>query len=161
MPRLPHIRQPRLQSHRRAQNARPGGRLRPLGVRRRRALQERVQSPDAAQRALTAPYMHNGRFQTLEEVVDFYSNGGGKGEGLQLPNLDDKIRRFKISDQEKRDLIAFLHALTDESKKPEIPEKVPSGLPVVPRLTPKARGSAMLPPPNASTSKVIPPTVGR
>ena len=51
---------------------------------------------------LTAPYMHNGRFQTLEEVIDFYSNGGGQGAGLQLPNLDDKIRQFKLSDQEKR-----------------------------------------------------------
>jgi cytochrome c peroxidase len=95
--------------------------------------------------ALTAPYMHNGRFQTLEEVIDFYANGGGKGQGLQLPNLDDKIRNFKLSEQEKRDLVAFLHALTDESKKPAIPEKVPSGLPVVPRVTPKARGSAMIP----------------
>jgi cytochrome c peroxidase len=103
--------------------------------------------------ALTAPYMHNGRFQTLEEVIDFYSNGGGNGEGLQLSNLDDKIRRFKISDQEKRDLIAFLYALTDESKKPEIPDKVPSGLPVVPRLTPKARGSAMLPPAIAAATQ--------
>jgi cytochrome c peroxidase len=108
--------------------------------------------------ALTAPYMHNGRFQTLEEVIDFYSNGGGKGEGLQLPNLDDKIRQFKISDQEKRDLIAFLYALTDESKKPEIPEKVPSGLPVVPRQTPKARGSAMLAPVNAAAPISVPPT---
>ena len=108
--------------------------------------------------ALTAPYMHNGRFQTLEEVIDFYSNGGGKGEGMQLSNLDDKIRRFKISDQEKRDLIAFLYALTDESKKPEIPEKVPSGLPVVPRQTPKARGSAMPPPVNAAATISIPPT---
>src|SRR5215813_4040706 len=108
--------------------------------------------------ALTAPYMHNGRFQTLEEVIDFYSNGGGHGEGLQLPNLDDKIRQFKLSDQEKRDLIAFLYALTDESKKPEFPEKVPSGLPVVPRLTPKARGSAMLPPANVAIAEIIPPT---
>src|SRR5215510_7192653 len=103
--------------------------------------------------ALTAPYMHSGRFQTLEEVIDFYSNGGGKGEGLKLPNLDDKIRGFKLSDQEKRDLIAFLYALTDESKKPEIPEKVPSGLPVVPRVIPKARGSAMLPPVNTAAAR--------
>lgn len=106
---------------------------------------------------LTAPYMHNGRFQTLEEVIDFYSNGGGQGVGLQLPNLDDKIRRFKLSEQEKRDLIAFLYALTDESKKPEIPEKVPSGLPVVPRLTPKARGSAMPAPANAATAQPTKP----
>ena len=99
--------------------------------------------------ALTAPYMHNGRFQTLEQVIDFYANGGGLGQGLDLPNLDDKIRRFKLTDQEKKDMVAFLRALTDESTKPEIPEKVPSGLPVAPSLTPKARGSAP-PPPTAA-----------
>jgi parallel beta-helix repeat protein len=103
--------------------------------------------------ALTAPYMHNGRFRTLEEVIDFYAAGGGKGQGLDLPNLDDKIRRFKITDQERKDLVAFLHALTDESRKPEIPEKVPSGLPVVPRLTPQTRGPATLPSPNVATNK--------
>lgn len=103
--------------------------------------------------ALTAPYMHNGRFQTLEEVIDFYAAGGGKGQGLELPNLDDKIRRFKLSDQERKDLVAFLHALTDESKKPEIPERVPSGLPVAPHLTPKARGSALPAPANTLANK--------
>lgn len=93
--------------------------------------------------ALTAPYMHNGRFQTLEEVINFYATGGGAGQGLNLPNLDDKIRNFKLTDQEKRDMVAFLRALTDESKKPEIPEKVPSGLPVVPRLASKAGAAAV------------------
>lgn len=84
--------------------------------------------------ALTAPYMHNGRFETLSEVIDFYAGGGGAGEGLDLPNLDDKIRPFSLDPREKRDLIAFLHALTDESAKPKIPASVPSGLPVVPSL---------------------------
>lgn len=84
--------------------------------------------------ALTAPYMHNGIFTTLEEVIDFYANGGGPGRGLQLPNIDDKIRKFDLSANEKQDLIAFLHALTDESAKPQIPAAVPSGLPVVPKL---------------------------
>jgi len=84
--------------------------------------------------ALTAPYMHNGIFETLEEVIDFYAQGGGVGLGLDVPNIDDKIREFTISDEEKEDLIAFLHALTDESNKPEIPASVPSGYPVVPHL---------------------------
>lgn len=88
--------------------------------------------------ALTAPYMHNGRFQTLEEVVDFYASGGGAGVKNNLPNLDDKIRKFTLTRQERDDLVAFLHALTDESKKPALPEKVPSGLPIVPPLQPKA-----------------------
>jgi parallel beta-helix repeat protein len=107
--------------------------------------------------ALTAPYMHNGRFQTLEEVIDFYANGGGKGLGLDLPNLDDKIRKFSLTPQERNDLVAFLHALTDESKKPAIPEKVPSGLAVVPRLTLAFRGSAMLPPVNPALAQANKP----
>jgi len=86
--------------------------------------------------ALTAPYMHNGIFKTLEEVLDFYSNGGGRGRGLDVPLQDDKIRKFTLTPQEKADLIAFLLALTDESAKPPIPDRVPSGLPVVPRLKP-------------------------
>ena len=101
--------------------------------------------------ALTAPYMHNGRFQTLEEVVAFYAAGGGKGAGLDLPNLDDKVRQFTLSDKEQQDLISFLHALTDESAKPELPLSVPSGLPVVPHLTPKAKGT-LVPAPSASTA---------
>jgi len=83
--------------------------------------------------ALTAPYMHNGRFKTLAEVLSFYAKGGGRGEGLELANLDDKIRVFSLSTAEQQDLIAFLNALTDETRRPVIPERVPSGLPVVAR----------------------------
>jgi parallel beta-helix repeat protein len=94
--------------------------------------------------ALTAPYMHNGRFRTLHEVVLFYQKGGGAGEGLELKNLDDKIRRFALTEGEQNDLVAFLGALTDESALPEIPERVPSGRPVVGRLrapAPRSRGA--------------------
>lgn len=86
--------------------------------------------------ALTAPYMHNGAFGTLEEVLDFYAGGGGRGRGLEVPLQDDKIRKFTLTPQEKADIVAFLLTLTDESAKPEIPKRVPSGLPVVPRLVP-------------------------
>lgn len=82
--------------------------------------------------ALTAPYMHNGSFQTLSEVIDFYADGGGNSRGL--PNIDDKIRPFKLTKQEKDDLIAFLHGLTDESNKPSIPDYLPSGLSPVSKL---------------------------
>ena len=91
--------------------------------------------------ALTAPYMHNGKFKTLEEVLAFYAKGGGKGEGLELANLDDKIRVFSLSTAEQQDLIAFLNALTDETRLPEVPERVPSGLPVVPRREAPAGGA--------------------
>jgi cytochrome c peroxidase len=88
---------------------------------------------------LNAPYMHNGRFKTLEEVLDFYAAGGGPGAGFKEPKVDDKIHTYTITLAEKQDLIAFLYALVDESNLPEFPVKVPSGLPVVPRLKNPAR----------------------
>ncbi len=81
--------------------------------------------------ALTAPYMHTGRFKTLEEVIDFYSKGGGRQFEKQIPGIDDKIGKFDITPAEVSDLVAFLNALTDTSLQPEPPVKVPSGLPVV------------------------------
>ncbi|HET9532875.1 MAG TPA: parallel beta-helix domain-containing protein, partial [Blastocatellia bacterium] len=89
--------------------------------------------------ALNPPYMHNGRFKSLEEVIDFYAAGGGPGVGFDTPHIDDKMRAYSITPEEKADLIAFLFALTDESNLPEFPDRVPSGLQVVPRLDNPAR----------------------
>ena len=108
--------------------------------------------------ALTAPYMHNGRFQTLLEVVDFYAKGGGPGFGVKTPNLDDKIRPMNLTPQQRADLIAFLHALTDESALAEPPRRVPSTLKVVPRLANKARAEAARL--NAGIGRKMAPTVG-
>src|SRR5439155_26819804 len=82
--------------------------------------------------ALSAPYTHNGRFGTLEEVIDFYSKGGGRQFTNQSLAIDDKIGAFEITAEETADLVAFLKALTDTSLLPEAPTRVPSGLPVVP-----------------------------
>jgi cytochrome c peroxidase len=59
--------------------------------------------------ALTAPYMHDGRFKTLEEVVDHYDKGG-------IPNkwLHQDVRKLDLSVQEKKDLVEFLKALTGD-----------------------------------------------
>jgi cytochrome c peroxidase len=93
--------------------------------------------------ALSAPYMHNGRFKTLEEVLEFYAKGGGPGLGLNVGNVDDKIRPYDLSAQEREDIVAFLCALTDESKlTQQFPVSVPSGLPVVPRLSNPGRALA-------------------
>jgi cytochrome c peroxidase len=59
--------------------------------------------------ALTAPYMHDGRFQTLDEVVDFYSDGGGPD-----PGKDPMLRPLKLTTQEKQSLVAFLESLTGD-----------------------------------------------
>ncbi|HHS95239.1 MAG TPA: cytochrome-c peroxidase, partial [Phaeodactylibacter sp.] len=62
---------------------------------------------------LTAPYMHNGLFNTLEEVIEFYDKGGGAGMGLQVENQTLPAEPLQLSQQEKKDLIAFMHSLTD------------------------------------------------
>lgn len=79
--------------------------------------------------ALSAPYMHDGSLPTLNEVLDFYENGGGRAHGFD--QVDVFVNPFDLSEQERADLVAFLFALTDESGLPEIPAAVPSGLPVV------------------------------
>lgn len=65
--------------------------------------------------ALTAPYMHNGVYQSLEEVIDFYDKGGGAGLGFTLPNQTLPEDRLHLSTEEKKALVAFLQALTDKS----------------------------------------------
>ena len=79
--------------------------------------------------ALSAPYMHNGAFMTLEEVIQFYADGAGNR--FSGENIDPFVAGFEMNDQETADLVAFLVALTDEGGLPEIPSSVPSGLPVV------------------------------
>ena len=88
--------------------------------------------------ALTAPYMHDGRFETLEEVIDHYTqhvedhpalsfqmmvNAQGSWDGSFVsPQFTDLMveglspgepLKFNLTNQDKQDLIAFLHTLTD------------------------------------------------
>ena len=79
--------------------------------------------------ARTAPYMHSGRFETLQEVVAFYNGGRGhavpEDEGLQL---HWHIVSPDLADHELEQLVAFLDTLTDERFLPRVPARVPSGL---------------------------------
>lgn len=63
--------------------------------------------------ARTAPYMHNGAYRTLEQVVDFYDHGGAVGFGLNLPNQTLPADSLRLDALEKSDLVAFMEALTD------------------------------------------------
>ncbi len=65
--------------------------------------------------ALTAPYMHNGVFKTLEEVVEFYDRGGGQGIGLDVPNQTLPPEPLGLTVKEKADLVQFMKTLTDVS----------------------------------------------
>ncbi|WP_431165526.1 cytochrome-c peroxidase [Tenacibaculum halocynthiae] len=64
--------------------------------------------------AKTSPYMHNGVYNTLEEVVDFYNKGGGVGLGFNLPNQTLPFDELKLSDKEIKEIVAFMKTLTDE-----------------------------------------------
>jgi cytochrome c peroxidase len=80
--------------------------------------------------ARTAPYMHQGNFDSLRETVAFYN--GGRGHAV--PEDEDLLIHWHIWDPKLREeeldrLVDFLHALTDEGFMPDIPEHVPSGLP--------------------------------
>jgi len=70
-------------------------------------------TPTVRNIARTAPYMHNGAFNTLEEVVEFYDLGGGRGLGFDLPNQTLPKERLDLTKNEKKALVAFLNALTD------------------------------------------------
>jgi cytochrome c peroxidase len=67
--------------------------------------------------ALTKPYFHNGAFNTLEEVMDFYNEGGGEGLGLPVKNQTLAADKLNLTKLEIRQIIAFLNSLTDVSRK--------------------------------------------
>lgn len=67
--------------------------------------------------AETAPYMHDGAFKTLDEVVDFLNNGGGAN-----PHLSPLVKPLNLTPEEKADLVAFLKALTGEPIKVDLPK---------------------------------------
>lgn len=74
---------------------------------------ERFKVPTLRNIELTAPYMHDGRFQSLEEVVTHYLNGGQSSL-----NKSDLIQGFPLSPFEEKALISFLKCLTDEEMEP-------------------------------------------
>ncbi|UOQ81664.1 cytochrome-c peroxidase [Hymenobacter sp. 5414T-23] len=75
--------------------------------------QHAFKTPTLRNVAVTAPYMHNGAYRSLEAVVDFYNQGGGAALGLRVPNQTLPSDKLHLTTQEKHDLITFLQALTD------------------------------------------------
>ena len=70
-------------------------------------------TPTVRNIALTAPYMHNGIYNTLEEVVNFYNLGGGGGLGFDLPYQTLPFDELSLTQEEEDALIAFMKTLTD------------------------------------------------
>lgn len=74
---------------------------------------------------LTAPYMHNGIYKTLDEVIDFYNHGGGKGIGIKLDYQTLPFDSLKLTNVEINALKAFLKCLTDTSGLTSTPKSLP------------------------------------
>jgi cytochrome c peroxidase len=72
----------------------------------------RFKAPTLRNIALTAPYMHDGSLETLEEVIDHYAAGGAPGVPVNLSS--GFVRGFRMTAQQKQDILAFLESLTDD-----------------------------------------------
>ena len=70
----------------------------------------KFRAPTLRNIALTAPYMHDGRFETLEEVIDFYNESPNHDKSA---NVDANIRPLGLTEEQKEDLLNFLLTLTD------------------------------------------------
>lgn len=66
-------------------------------------------TPTLREIARTAPYMHDGSLATLEDVVEYYNKGGNPN-----PNLDQRMKKLDLTDQDKKDLVEFLKSLSGE-----------------------------------------------
>ena len=76
-------------------------------------LRHAFKTPTLRNVALTAPYMHNGQFRTLDEVIAFYNEGGGAGRGLRVENQTLPANKLHLTARDVADLKAFLLTLTD------------------------------------------------
>ncbi|MCB0698671.1 MAG: cytochrome-c peroxidase [Chitinophagales bacterium] len=76
--------------------------------------------------AVTAPYMHNGSYKTLEDVLDFYKKGGGVGLGMELEHQTLPFDSLSLNKQEINDIIAFMKTLTDTAGMTHVPQTLPA-----------------------------------
>ena len=74
----------------------------------------KFKTPGLRNVAVTAPYMHNGMFKTLEEVIDYY-NEPGKFVPNSLNRDADIKASLGLTEREKKDLVVFLKTLTDKA----------------------------------------------
>lgn len=76
--------------------------------------------------ALTKPYMHNGVFTSLNQVIDFYDAGGGAGKGLKVSNQTLSADSLHLSKIDKANLIAFIKSLNENIIFEKAPKKLPA-----------------------------------
>ncbi|HTB25038.1 MAG TPA: cytochrome c peroxidase, partial [Puia sp.] len=67
--------------------------------------------PTVRNAARTAPYMHNGVFNNLDQVLDFYNKGGGTGAGIKIENQTLPFDKLDLTEKERKDIIEFIGSL--------------------------------------------------
>ena len=76
--------------------------------------------------AHTAPYMHNGVFTSLPQVIDFYNNGGGVGRKLHISNQTLSADPLQLSREEKDNLLQFIRSLNEDIVFETPPQQLPA-----------------------------------
>jgi cytochrome c peroxidase len=71
-------------------------------------------TPTIRNAAMTAPYMHNGVFNNLTKVVEFYNQGGGAGLKMEQPGQTLSAKPLHLTDQEVQEIVVFMQSLTDK-----------------------------------------------
>ncbi|MCP5109964.1 MAG: c-type cytochrome, partial [bacterium] len=84
----------------------------------------KFRTPSLRYTVYTGPYMHNGAFWDLTEVVEFYNEGGGENEFAA--NKTDLLKPLDLSDEEIEDLVAFIESLSGKEIKMTNPKLPPS-----------------------------------
>ena len=88
-------------------------------------------TPTLRNLAFTAPYMHNGEFNSLRDVLEFYddNNNNSQNPNVNDNQLDNDLQNLgNINGQDVNDILSFLNALNDNNFDRTVPASVPSGL---------------------------------
>jgi cytochrome c peroxidase len=120
----------------------------PIGAKNEASLGA-FKTPTVREAARTGPYMHDGSLATLEAVVEHYDKGGNAN-----PALDPDMKKLNLTAQEKADVVAFLKALTGETK--PLDELLPTLPPGPDGKSPDPR-AALTPPAKVASAIVHPP----
>ncbi|WP_093822788.1 cytochrome c peroxidase [Spirosoma endophyticum] len=83
-------------------------------------------TPTVRNAGLTGPYMHNGAYKTLDQVVDFYNRGGGIGIGIAVEGQTLAEDPLNLTLKEQKALVAFMKSLTDTTGLTQRPSQLPA-----------------------------------
>ncbi len=82
-------------------------------------------TPTVRNSSLTAPYMHNGIYNTLDEVLEFYNKGGGQGIGINISHQTLPFDSLKLTKKEMADIKSFIISLSDTIGLNRKPKQLP------------------------------------